>query len=254
MKLPLMKLAPSAIILLASGACAWPYLGSMHPQPQRATADAPKEIPSAILKPVLPPRPERDPFQDPELLRAEARVRLARAVQSFLSKHVVAKPTDRAIKEKAQAKAIAKANEKTKAAAGSQAELDPRRGLILNATSVHETGGVAVINGRSYKRGEQLLLSRTGDPCVLQEVRTREVVLRHHGRSLTLGFPTVGARQSSADPGRDAGAGDSLPTRGADGQTVAGADNSAPPATGAPTRALAAPKRPAPRRRVAPKN
>lgn len=183
MSVSVVKVAPTAVILAVSGACAWPYLDLSTPPPLVPSKSAAvKEIPATLLKPTPSSKPVRDPFLDPEVLQTEAREKIRQTLRSLttLRKAVKTPATSTASKPPANPPAR------------KVAEVDPRTGLVLNATSVHAQGGVAMINGRPYATGDWLRPPEVVAPCLLAEVRAREVVLLYKGRRLSLGYPAHG--------------------------------------------------------------
>lgn len=195
------KFAPTAVILAASGACAWPHLGGSEPDtPPPAAAPGRAggpEISLALLRPARVPRPDRDPFQDPEVVRNEARARLALLLKRLVRPRAA---PGRAVGVAGAAGAVAG----SKPAAAKAAEIDPREGLVLSATSAHERRGAAVINGRVYLTGDPVPCARSVEPCVLAAVRVDQVVLRHRGSSYPLGYPALAAASGRRSaPGAD---------------------------------------------------
>lgn len=192
-----MKVAPTAAILAAAGACAWPYVGTSTTTPPPAAANkAIPEISRALLKPTPPPKPERDPFLDPEVLRAEARERVVQSIKAFMASRFSAIPNGKVAATKKRVKP---------GAAKAHVEKDPRDGLVLNATSAQAGHGVAVINGRAYVTGERVWEAMTVEPCILTEVHHRHAVLLHRGKSLTLGYTSLALtnKPKSADDGAE---------------------------------------------------
>jgi hypothetical protein len=224
------KLAPTVVILAAASACAWPYVGEAGPVAgATAAAKAGSEVPLALLTTAPPPRPERDPFQDRELLRAQARAKLAELLKGLV------KP--RGAPKKGAPGQVAKAG--AKPAGAKRAEVDPRDGLVLRATSVHGTRGVAVINGHTYATGDLVRDARPPEPCVLAEVRPDSAILLFQGERFPLGYPIPTGRPSRSGNAVTA-------TQGG----LASALGAKPP-TG-PARKLA--RKPAARKRNPPKN
>lgn len=219
MSVPVLKLAPTAVILVASGACAWPYLGSFPPHPAApagaTAAAASPEIPAALLRPAPAPRPERDPFQDQEQLRAEVRAALGKKLRALIDDKFGGPKGGNRGPGRVAGRAVP---------APAPREVDPREGLVLNATSVHGARGVAVVNGRPHRPGDTVGPARGGEPCVLEEVRAREVVLLHKGRRLTLGF------RAAAGPAGPAGATAVTATEGGVAATAAEAPTPRPQA------------------------
>jgi len=208
------KFAPTAVVLAAAGSCAWPYLGGPEPEPEPQAPPsassgraAGPEIPPALLKPARPPRPDRDPFQDPEVLRNEARERIALLLKRLVRPaHPAGSP----------AGAVGQ-----RPAAPGAPRIDPREGLVLSATSAHDRRGAAVINGRVYLTGDPVPCARTREPSVLASVRPDRVILRHRGQSYPLDYPALSAAAPAGrrpapparPPARGAGARKSPPAR-----------------------------------------
>ncbi len=75
-----LRFFPTGLVLAAGATCAWPYLGlstSTGSSTAPAEVAATPEVAVALLKPVLSPRPSRDPFADPEIYRSEARLKIS---------------------------------------------------------------------------------------------------------------------------------------------------------------------------------
>ncbi|MEI4883969.1 hypothetical protein, partial [Klebsiella pneumoniae] len=63
MAIPVLKAAPTAIVLVAAGACAWPYVGSSTDEAAAPRQAPPPEIAAALLEPAVGTAFDRDPFQ-----------------------------------------------------------------------------------------------------------------------------------------------------------------------------------------------
>ncbi len=136
-----------------------------------------------LLKPVLSPRPLRDPFADPEVFRAEARAKVNAMLKSWINS--VRLPEKIASATRSEAKAAKGAS----AAAAAAAAADPRDGLILSATSRHAGKGGAIINGHAYLIGDLVRDARTAEPCFLAEVLSHRVSLECGGKRFLLDYP-----------------------------------------------------------------
>ncbi len=88
------KNAPTVIVLVAAALCAWPYIGqpsTSTPTPAATKAAAATkavkvaELPASLLNPPLVPRPSRDPYQDPEAHRVEARLKITSALSTLVA-------------------------------------------------------------------------------------------------------------------------------------------------------------------------
>jgi hypothetical protein len=184
MKVSVIKVAPTAVIVVAAGFCAWPYLGTAEPPATSGPPPAPKGkfvVPLSLLKPTPPPRPERDPFADAEKLRAEAREKVAQAIKSLITAR---------LKPKALHPSSARRGAKPGAGGLNPGEADPRDGLVLGGASVLNGRGVAVINGRSYTKGDRIEHAASTEPCVLGDVHPHRVVLLYKGKQIPLEYRT----------------------------------------------------------------
>ena len=192
-----LKFGPNALILAAAGACAWPYTGEppLVPPVAASRVKADPEIPAELLMPPRMSRPPRDPFQDPEVLRNEARARISALLKGLI------KP-----------KPDPKSGPRTDATAAGAVfvRVDPRDGMVLSATSAHGRRGVAVINGKTYLAGDLVPCTGATDPCVLAEVRPNQAILRHRGKTYPLDYPIHPAcapRDLAATADRDSASG-----------------------------------------------
>ena len=84
-----------------------------------------------------------------------------------------------------------------KADLANDSEADPLaemvKGLALDATFLQGQTQIAIINGRSYHRGQHLIAQgdtgRTYSPLFVQNVRMHSVTLSAHGKTYELGYP-----------------------------------------------------------------
>jgi hypothetical protein len=84
-----------------------------------------------------------------------------------------------------------------KADLANDSEADPLaelvKGLALDATFVQGQTQIAIINGRSYHRGQHLIAQgdtgRTDTPLVVQNVQMHSVTLSARGKTYELGYP-----------------------------------------------------------------
>jgi hypothetical protein len=184
MKVSVIKVAPTAVIVVAAGFCAWPYIGTAESPAAAVPPPAPKGkfvIPLSLLNPTPPPRPERDPFVDAEKLRAEAREKVAQAIRSLIAARLAPKTLH---------SSSARRGAKPGAGGLSPGEADPRDGLVLGGTSVLDGRGMAVINGRSYTKGDRVEHAASPEPCVLADVHPHRVFLLYKGKQIPLEYRT----------------------------------------------------------------
>ena len=189
MKVSVIKVAPTAVIVVAAGFCAWPYLGTAESPAAAVPPAAPRGkfvVPLSLLNPTPQPRPERDPFVDSEKLRAEATEKIAQAIKGLIAAR---------LKPKSLHSSSARRGAKTVAGGFNPGEADPRDGLVLGGASVLNGRGVAVINGRSYMKGDRVEQAASPDPCVLGDVHPHRVFLLYKGKLIPLEYrrPTASA-------------------------------------------------------------
>jgi hypothetical protein len=189
MAIPVLKTAPAAIVLVAAGVCAWPYLGaSSDDAPAGPPAAPPTEIAATLLEPAVGTNFDRDPFQEAAAARlALARVAFAR-LQARAAGWFRRRPADGPA-----------------AAPGPVQPIGPGADLVLNGTFLQGERHLAMINGRVYAPGEALKgLDEARGRYVLAEVRPLSVVIDARGRRLELSYrgpsstPQAGAAKRPA--------------------------------------------------------
>jgi hypothetical protein len=202
MPVSVLKIVPTAVVLVASASATWPYveLGvSSAPASARAkpgaTAAAGPEIALALLHPTIGPRPLRDPFLDGDALQTEARHKIGKTMKDLLDEHRK-RVKEKTVSKRPTASSVAKA-----ANAATVVDVDPVAGLVLTGTVASGSHGIAMINGKSYKTGESVSASGAADPVVLEEVKRDQIVLRHKGRSFTLTYVVRSKREGAGDLG-----------------------------------------------------
>jgi hypothetical protein len=222
----ILKLAPTAVVIGVGGFLAWPYVGpdaphwdsaafaaSSSPTVKSKPAAAEKssaggtaakgassEIPFSLLNPKLAPNPPRDPFSDPEAVRAAARKKVSDAVAQYLGDWIKSPG-----KRNATTALRNSPGTKGKGAGGrggarsAAAAADPLSGLTLNATYILGRKAAAVINGTSYTPGQAIRLESvaTGPPLLLAEVRPHSVLLSQGGRRLELKYASLRSETSA---------------------------------------------------------
>jgi hypothetical protein len=191
MSIPITRIAPTALVLAMAGYSGWPYLGASvfaPPTPTPAAAPAKSMLPeltAALRTPSIPTNHSRDPFQDPEALRAAAIGQVSKLLKSWVTRYLTP-PVPGAGAARLKNARGAKPAQAADASSGE----DPRLGLVLSATFLQGRKRVALINDRTYEPGQALAgLDGAGGPCILKEVRPYEVILAYQGRNLTLGYP-----------------------------------------------------------------
>jgi hypothetical protein len=224
------KHAPVLIVLVASGVCAWPYVGmttSSASTPAAAKAKAaaaagkPVELPPGLLNATPVPRPARDPFRDPEHARAAVKAKVSNALTALLARVKPMETARRLVAGKAgpgAGAASASATAKTKPGA-KDGPLDPRIGLVLNATTVVDNHGFAVLSGKSHGVGDAVRIPGADQPCLLVAIRQHEVDLLYNGKRWPLGY--AGSRGTASAGAAMAGGGNTaLALNGDENQTA----------------------------------
>ena len=188
MAISILKVAPTAVVVVVSGVCTWPYVwapddGSGGPKPAE-----PPGLSAALLEPAVGADFERNPFQE------TAGVRLALARSAFA--RLKGRLADTLKRRKPEVPA-----EEPEAARRPVERLgvDPAANLVLNATYIQGQKRLAMINGRVYSQGEMLkgIESATGR-WKLSEVRPHSVVIDVRGKLMELSYPSPGSSPPGA--------------------------------------------------------
>jgi hypothetical protein len=103
-----------------------------------------------------------------------------------------------------------------KADLANDSEADPLaelvKGLALDATFVQGQTQIAIINGRSYHRGQHLIAQgdtgRTSTPLFVQNVQMHSVTLSARGKTYELGYPDQLGNPARASNAQSRGAAD----------------------------------------------
>ena len=201
------KNAPTLIVFVAAGVCAWPYLGepsTSTPTPAAtkaaAAAKAAKvtELPAGLLNPPLVPRPSRDPYRDPEAHRVEVRLKIANALSTLVAQTKKRAGVRRPGRRGPGRPLPPRPRKGTPPRWPSRKRRPPgrliRAGLVLNATTVVDGRGFAVLNGKSYGLGEAVPIAGAKTACQLAEVRLNEVQLQYDGKRWPLGYKAARRR------------------------------------------------------------
>jgi len=210
------NVAPTAVILVASATCVWPYLmGEETTPPPVAPAvakagekgKAVSEITTDLLNPVLPPRPVRNPFIDREALRTEAHNRIAKMLKTFEEARAKATRLEHAKHLAKTSKNFANKGNGLEAGKGvgmgegKPGVLENSIGeLVLGGTSVGTARGAAVINGKTYVTGDPIATADSSEKesVVLAEVHRGHVVLHYKGEKHELKYSTPSRGESVA--------------------------------------------------------
>jgi hypothetical protein len=198
MNATVIKFAPTAVALAVAGYVVWPYadlLGTAQGPPETAVAPKDKdpkakggfEVPRAMLGPELVPPPVRDPFDDPEERRGQARATI-NAWLKDLKKSLDGSRNVRSGRPGPRRQGKGTAPD------------DPLDSLTLNATYIQEGKAAALINGRLCRPGQPIEAGGEPRAFVLREVRLHSVVLRNSGCDLEL---TYGPRHAPEPDGQD---------------------------------------------------
>lgn len=193
------KLAPSAVVLLAGGYMTWPYVDSGSGAPPPTAAAPAVRLPPTLLRPTLAPSPPRDPFEDAETMRLDARAAVRKSLAAFTKS--LAAGRQKALAAATPKKPAPRPGQALKSPGAAGAAADPLDGLVLNATYSGSGRGTAVINGRVYRTGQAVVAG--GDPdgaTTLGEVRLHSVVLRHQGHDYELKYGATSRPPAAVKP------------------------------------------------------
>jgi hypothetical protein len=182
MAISILKVAPTAVVVIVSGVCTWPYLWASGDDPAGPKAAMPTEISAALLDPAVGTNFNRNPF----LVTEADQMALARIVFNRIKDRVV-------VWYKQHAPARDEVNDKGNAVGTVGADLNAE--FVLNGTYLHPDRQLAMINGRVYAPGEAL---KGIDPArgryVLAEVRPHSVVLTVRGKPQELTYPPLNSK------------------------------------------------------------
>jgi hypothetical protein len=201
MKISAGTVTPTAVVIAAAAWACWSHLSPTEGPP--AAKSKVVEVAARLLAPDLgSPRP-RDPFRLP------SDVSLERPTPAGGRTAIEAKLPEGWPARLRRLISTASARAKAGSAPGGRESDDRARtalaGLRLEATSVRDGRGVAIIGGRAYAEGDKLEMT---DPAlgavILAEVRSGEVFLRCPGSQVVLRFPDVSATSTGAKPGTQA--------------------------------------------------
>jgi hypothetical protein len=193
MSLPVKKHAPTATVAAVVAWCCWPYLA----QPAGEHADGKgQELPTIadeLLRPVLEPPCQRDPFQaqDESALIFHANDAADPSAGGLRDGGTLAEPGDGT-----EASIVGEASGPTPLVGEQGAEPDRSArappGLVLDATYVQGTRRFAVVNGQVYQQGQEVPIPGSGaGRYVIGEILPGKVLLWGGRQTLELAYRSL---------------------------------------------------------------
>lgn len=176
------RLGPTCAVLGVVVWCCWPYIRSST-SPLNAAPDAKlPRVARSVLSPEIRESSRRDPFQTaPDEAETSSFVPFA-AMGRLLNK----------LREDRQWLGQRQTADST-ALLAEHAVPEPSalsKRLTLNATYLHPTERLAVIDNRIYVEGDEVPVTGAADqPCTLKRVRRDRVVLQYRGETVVLAYP-----------------------------------------------------------------
>lgn len=204
----MLKVAPTAAILLAGAYLTYPYMGTIEMMATESRKPGDKkalELPIDLLNPQLVDKPKRDPFIDRAALESEAKAKVVAALKSIYEAQRAAQRAKKSGTKAKLGRAVVKEVEAQ--------PINPLSGLTLGGTSSSGATGVAFINDKIYSVGEKIPAPDGTEGWILREVKNNQVVLEQKGNRFKLEFaiPTPGSggggggSRATASAGRSGG-------------------------------------------------
>lgn len=179
-------MVPTVLVLAMGAYCCWPYLGGRTAGVGVEAAGKLPELTAALLSPSIDPTPDRDPFRAAPAIEPDA---IANAA---------------APSEDSEASEASTSEPETTSPANVSV-------LTLNATFLHGSRRVAMINSQLYAQGEALAQGdSTAAQYVVSEVHPYKVMLERQGQIVELNYADTGSKSDPVQRPKAAGQGPSL--------------------------------------------
>jgi hypothetical protein len=179
------KVAPTALVAALVAWCCWPHWSGARSDDLGQPPESLPKIAHALLSPHIEAASDRDPFALSAASEAD-------------STQIAASPTA----EFPQAKLVVKKRPSWEEIAATLSKLS------VEATFIHGSRRMALIDGRVYEPGDALRVGipEASEPCLVARISARNVLIRHRDKALTLTYkdPTShrGPPGSGHEPGR----------------------------------------------------